>query len=537
MKSLSQLNTRSSTSLDYSDTRSAGVVFDRVPQLYDLDRIIDITSLDPTVDPNVEIQEIVNYTTAAVEFTITTNDITGSTISWPALSSNLSVNNVGNVWTVSGFKSAADWETAREFNWNLPADYADDPFFYLDVSLSYFDQAQDQRVSVDWAVYDIDHYFIQGDASVTAQFDLSCDAVALRFFNDLYTITNPEASSYTYGAETGLAITSTHFAIGDYINNVVRVYDLSTGNLLHTISNPNPYVITTNDSFGLSVGLNSTQLIVGAPFEDTSTVTNAGRAYIFDLSTGNLQRTLTSSSSNYPRFGYNTFLTDTVAIISGSLGDDTQDAVHLFNSSTGSLITTVTGPVDGVDAYSTGSFGTYMSASATKFAVGLPSWEPVGAAGPSLDKGKVYVYNNSNGSLVYSVENPNNTDISFGRNVGIYEDWLAVGTDDGIRIYYQGNYQRTIGASDGTTFYYNYPNNITLSENYIYYRSNFVSSPNSSSGTIVAADYTTGEIVFTFDDTLHRSAGAVDSATETLLTTDVDTGEGIAHIYQKNTLI
>lgn len=61
---------------------------------------------------------------------------------------------------------------------------------------------------------------------------------------------------------------------------VVKVYDLTTGGLLHTLVSPD---VDLGDGFGLSVALSGSRLVVAAPWKDDG-VTNAGRIYIFDLS-------------------------------------------------------------------------------------------------------------------------------------------------------------------------------------------------------------------------------------------------------------
>src|SRR5207244_7615246 len=44
------------------------------------------------------------------------------------------------------------------------------------------------------------------------------------------------------------------------------LFDVTTGQLLATINNPNP---RANDQFGTAVASNGTRLVVGAPFADT----------------------------------------------------------------------------------------------------------------------------------------------------------------------------------------------------------------------------------------------------------------------------
>ena len=62
-------------------------------------------------------------------------------------------------------------------------------------------------------------------------------------------------------------------------SGVVKVYDTSTGQLLHTLHNPVPGY---EDNFGYSVAVAGTRVVVGTPFDSTRR-TSAGIVYIYDL--------------------------------------------------------------------------------------------------------------------------------------------------------------------------------------------------------------------------------------------------------------
>lgn len=59
------------------------------------------------------------------------------------------------------------------------------------------------------------------------------------------------------------------------------VFDTTTGNRLHILSNPNAYDTVVNDNFGFTVGISGNYLISTAPNEDDVTGTSSGKAYIF----------------------------------------------------------------------------------------------------------------------------------------------------------------------------------------------------------------------------------------------------------------
>jgi hypothetical protein len=63
----------------------------------------------------------------------------------------------------------------------------------------------------------------------------------------------------------------------------VYIYDLSTGNLVGTIDNPNAYGALAGDKFGYSIDISNGYLIAGAPYEDQNGATNSGKAYIYSI--------------------------------------------------------------------------------------------------------------------------------------------------------------------------------------------------------------------------------------------------------------
>jgi len=143
---------------------------------------------------------------------------------------------------------------------------------------------------------------------------------------------NPNLSGTVVGDRFGqsIGITDTHLIIGapgeQNETGKVFVYETSTGSLLYTVSNPSVFGSGTGDRFGTSVDINSNYFIVGSPNEDDIDFESAGAAYIFDLTTGNLIHTLVNTNG----FGFNTDdefgsvvkLNEEYALVSGFLEDD-----------------------------------------------------------------------------------------------------------------------------------------------------------------------------------------------------------------------
>ena len=176
MNSLQQLNGYGQTSITITDDRFATVIFDRMPPLQARDKEQKILTTTVAVTPTIEITDIINYSTANVRYRVQisskNNLLTSTSLAWPTLPGYMSVGTVGLVYTVTGFRSASDWTTARAFTWTLPADFATAyPKFWLDVKIIYFDEELGVDVEKDWAFYDLKFYEVadlQTAATVTA---------------------------------------------------------------------------------------------------------------------------------------------------------------------------------------------------------------------------------------------------------------------------------------------------------------------------------------------------------------------------------
>lgn len=184
MFSLSVLDTISSQSFDVDDQRPAGVKFNRNAPLRPLDFVEDIISQQVTVNPGIEITEIINYELANVRYRIAINTagsplLTDSYLYWSGpFTNNFTFAQDGNVTTVSGIQNVEDWNCLRQFQWNLPTNYSSCPCWFLEVSILYYDEASDEERSVDWMVYDPDNYYF---AQLTSSFTSVTNGVKAKF--------------------------------------------------------------------------------------------------------------------------------------------------------------------------------------------------------------------------------------------------------------------------------------------------------------------------------------------------------------------
>ena len=264
----------------------------------------------------------------------------------------------------------------------------------------------------------------------------------LNVFQKQYTMANANAygtpANDTFGQH--VAVSSTHFIVGAYQEDdnsgapgepypgagsgKAYIYNNSNGNLLYTLDNPNQYSTSSFDHFGSSVGLSSQYAVVGAYRDQITSQYKPGSAYIFNLSDGTKKHTLVNPSANSntylnveQKFGHAADINNTYALVS-AIGQAGGKA-YVFNTSNGSLAYTLNNP----NAYGTDAgdeFGKSVSMSDTYAIIGAPSEDDAGGN----QSGKAYVYTISPSfSQTYTLNNPNpdNSAASdmFGISVGV----------------------------------------------------------------------------------------------------------------------
>jgi hypothetical protein len=152
----------------------------------------------------------------------------------------------------------------------------------------------------------------------------------------LHTLDNPNpygtSSQDSFGYKVCM---SGNYAVVGAINEddvgansgIAYIYNVTTGALLHTLYDPNPYGTSTNDAFGESIDMSETHVIVGAPYEESdSGSTGSGRAYIFESSSGTLIKTLDNpnayNTSDNDFFGAAVAISGEYAVVGAYTEDD-----------------------------------------------------------------------------------------------------------------------------------------------------------------------------------------------------------------------
>lgn len=126
------------------------------------------------------------------------------------------------------------------------------------------------------------------------------------------------------------------------------LFDADSGSHLLTYNNPTPLA---DDAFGSAVAISGSQVVVGAPNDDPGGLGDAGAAFVFSTSGASLVQTLANPSPTASDlFGTAVAISgDLVAV--GAPGDDTlasnAGTAYLYRASSGQLLQTITSPTTG----------------------------------------------------------------------------------------------------------------------------------------------------------------------------------------------
>jgi len=185
--------------------------------------------------------------------------------------------------------------------------------------------------------------------------------------------------------------------LGDDFEDPGRVYvfSASTGDLLHVIENPDA---DPGEGFGLEMSLSGTNLLVTAPFDDVDGP-RSGSAYVFDITTGDLLHTLKNPDAGEEnRFGGVARISgDTIAIVGEiyqGLFELPLFRTYIFDADTGDLLRTFASDADGPGFFGGLSGSQLITVTVSPF---VP-WEP----GPTLGN----VFDATTGALLDTIPVP-----------------------------------------------------------------------------------------------------------------------------------
>ena len=215
-----------------------------------------------------------------------------------------------------------------------------------------------------------------------------------------------------YEAGYGSGITSAGNA---YIVSVDPGHRLALGSVL---SSPNA---ENGGTFGTAVAISDGVAVVGAPGETVGGHSVAGRAYVFDATTGSLLETLSSPvPQDLGFFGYSVAICGNEVLVGAPLEDSAEGNAYLFNATNGNLQAVFFSPLTGTGAY----FGLSVSVNGTTALIGAPNETVSGVAGA----GHAYLFNVTSGQYTYSLQSPQpQVNGTFGWAVSVAGDVAVVG--------------------------------------------------------------------------------------------------------------
>jgi hypothetical protein len=201
--------------------------------------------------------------------------------------------------------------------------------------------------------------------------------------------------------------------IGTSEGGAAYLYDLSSGQLLHSLCSPDP---TGNDWFGCSVAIVGNRLVAGA-VNNSAAGQRAGAAYVFDMGTGGLQRTLLPdiASGSDTRFGSAVTSVGQNKALVGAYHTVIGGDAYLFDLDTGQVLHRFLNP--NPTRTHIDSFGLSVASAGNSLFI---------AARQANNQGAVYEYNATTYALMRTYVSPAGTD-GFGWSISAWGDYLLVG--------------------------------------------------------------------------------------------------------------
>jgi hypothetical protein len=219
------------------------------------------------------------------------------------------------------------------------------------------------------------------------------------------------------------------------------LFDGATGALLRTFRKPNP---TEADWFGGAVAAMGSNVLIGAPLDHASGK-EAGAAYLFDGSTGNLLRTFQKKTpAEGDWFGVSLAAAGNRVLV-GAMQDDTSGtdagAVYLFDAGTGELLHAIP---DYANAEAGDWFGVAVAAVGDSFVAGAPLNDT-----GQKDAGWCSVFDGATGDRLKSLPNPvAMAGDNFGRSLAVMGEMVLVGAP-GTKVLGPGGVVWPMGSNAG----------------------------------------------------------------------------------------
>ena len=265
-----------------------------------------------------------------------------------------------------------------------------------------------------------------------------------------YTIENPNATG-TVNDQFGTVVlidgnyivaTAVKEDVGGTDAGSAYVISAVNGSVLHTINNPNSYGSADNDRFGEFASMSGNYAIITTVNEDTA-AGQTGAAYIFNVTTGNLVKTLNSpNNSDSDTFGISSSIKGNYCVV-GARGvnwaSDRAGKAYVYKTESGdwsdaTLLHTLNNPND-YGTTASDNFGTAVALNDSHILVGADQED---AAGGVTSVGRVYIFKLDDGSLVETLLSPLNVpNAYFGGTIRLTNTRAMIGTEYNRAYFYE----------------------------------------------------------------------------------------------------
>ncbi|HRQ73724.1 MAG TPA: GC-type dockerin domain-anchored protein [Phycisphaerales bacterium] len=228
---------------------------------------------------------------------------------------------------------------------------------------------------------------------------------------------DPQASAgfgLSVAVSGNLAIVGAPTANGGAVQSgIAYVYDVKTGVQLHRLT---PSDAQAGDQFGWAVAISGDVAIIGARRDD-DLGSNSGSAYVFNAATGQqLFKLRASDGAAQDEFGYSVAIAGDRAIVGARLANNfgaNDGKAYIFDVTTGQQKHRLMS----ADNYGSDEFGTSVAISGNIAIVGAPFHD---APNFVRDVGAVYVYDVESGNLLHKLSLPEIVQNTvFGRRVAL----------------------------------------------------------------------------------------------------------------------
>ena len=247
-----------------------------------------------------------------------------------------------------------------------------------------------------------------------------------------------------------------------------------------------------DDKFGLTVACSNTRIVVGANGEDT-TASDAGAAYIFDLNGNELHKIQASDAEASDNFGSSIACSNNRIVVGAYQEDSTASgagSAYIFDLNGNELA-----KIQASDAELNDYFGYSVAVSDTRIVVGAPYEDTNG-----LGAGKVYIYDLHGNEIAKIQASDAEADDWFGYSVACSNNRIVVGangedttaSDAGAAYIFDlnGNELHKIQASDAQA-YDEFGSSVAISNTRIVVGAYF---ENSAAGSIYIFDLNGNEL-------------------------------------------